>query len=283
MRRDLHHDRSVPALYIAAPGAQPVACTVRTHDRIEAQGALPASSMNGFAQIQESVPKLIFIADDAPDPIRRGATVSVEAGEAYRIDHVEPPHDITVTAKVTKLTAGEAMGLPLPVDVVPMAAPVGAQPVELLRDLTGHGVYGHTGGPQTIAANVTTVVANNRGTEDETQKPSDIATFYDGERITGRAGDGLGGTLLFTFTPSDGTASWLTVYLRGTNGRVIFPMTVQLPGGSGFTHRLTHTFSAYNRATWAQSGVEVVVECDGAGVLNEVQYVLHRLHKALPA
>lgn len=278
-RRDLHREMSVPALYIASTGVTPLPCTVRPHDKQEAHGALAGSSVNGAAQIQDIAPRLIFMTDDAPAHIRRGAIVSVEAGEAYRIELVQPQHGVTITAEVVRLTAADAAGLPLPNGSVPPLAP-SSPAVEYVRDLTGHGVYRNTAAPQMIAADTPTVLVNNRGITDETQKPSDIVTFYDGARITGRDGDGLAGEILFTFTPADGTASWLTVYLRGTNGRIIFPLTTMLPGGSGFVHRLSHDFSAYNRATWAAGGVEVVIESDGPGTIGEVQYVLHRLHKA---
>ena len=114
MRRDLHSDRAIPALYIATDGATPIPCTVRVHDKFEGVGAPAGGSISGFAQVQNDTPRIIFIVDDAPAFIRNGAVVSVEAGEAYRIDNTQPPHDITITAVVTRLPADEAVGLPVP-------------------------------------------------------------------------------------------------------------------------------------------------------------------------
>lgn len=104
---------SVPALYIARTGETPVPCSVRIHDKFEATGALKGG-IEGSAQIQNESPRLIFLRDDAPQFLRAKAIVSVEAGEAYRIDHTHPAHDITITAEVTKLSADEADGLPVP-------------------------------------------------------------------------------------------------------------------------------------------------------------------------
>ena len=89
-------------------------CTVRVHDKFEGLGSPSGGSINGFAKVQNDTPVLIFLQDDAPPVIRRGAIVSVELGEAYRIDNVQPPHDITTTATVVRLTAAEATGLPVP-------------------------------------------------------------------------------------------------------------------------------------------------------------------------
>lgn len=114
-RRDLHREMSVPALYIAAPGAAPFPCTVRTHD-IPAANGKPGG--NGYAQQADIKPSLIFLTDDAPLLIRVGAIVSVANGEAYRIGVVHPPHGITITADVTRLSATEAANLPLPVPTV---------------------------------------------------------------------------------------------------------------------------------------------------------------------
>lgn len=112
-RRDLHREMSVPALYIPVPNATPIPTTVRTHDLPNANGK-PGGRDDGYAQNADAKPRLIFLADDAPALIRVNAIVSVEPGEAYRIQFVHPAHGITITADVTKLTAAEAQGLPVP-------------------------------------------------------------------------------------------------------------------------------------------------------------------------
>lgn len=104
---------SVPALYIPVPGATPIPCTVRPQDLPAANGK-PGGSDVGNAQIADLKPRLIFITDDAPTMIRVSAVVSVEPGEAYRIAFVHPPHGVTITADVTRLSPVDAVGLPVP-------------------------------------------------------------------------------------------------------------------------------------------------------------------------
>lgn len=105
---------SVPALYIApVVGAIPFPCTVRPQDLPGANGK-PGGGDQGYAQVADLKPKLVFITDDAPPVIRVQAVVSVGVGEAYRIALVHPAHGITITAEVTKLSATEAAGLPVP-------------------------------------------------------------------------------------------------------------------------------------------------------------------------
>jgi len=113
MRRDVHREMAVPALYLVREGATARPCTVRPHDLPSANGR-PAGSDQGLAQQIDLKPRLVFIADDAPKPIRVGAIVSVEPGEAYRISFVHPPHGITTMADVTRLDAHEAADLPVP-------------------------------------------------------------------------------------------------------------------------------------------------------------------------
>lgn len=109
-RRDLHQAMSVPALYIAQTGATPVECTVRVHTH-----SAPVGQLAGFAGAErlEPTPKLRFFRSEVDAPAR-GAIVSVEAGEAYRISNPHPADDAFVFADVTKLSATEAAGLPVP-------------------------------------------------------------------------------------------------------------------------------------------------------------------------
>lgn len=114
MRRDLHAEMQVPALYIAVPAATPFPCTVRQHDKPEVMTVTPGTTQTGLAQAQITSDRLIFITDDAPPLIRNNAVVSIAPGVAYRINHTHPAHDITITAEVTRLSAAEAAGLPVP-------------------------------------------------------------------------------------------------------------------------------------------------------------------------
>ena len=112
MRRDLHREMSVAALYIPVPGAMPIPCTVRPHDKPQDNGQLQGSS--GYAKVAKTEDTLVFITDDAPPMFRTNAIVSVGPGEAYLLKFVRPPHGITVTAIVERLKAADTVGLPVP-------------------------------------------------------------------------------------------------------------------------------------------------------------------------
>jgi hypothetical protein len=108
-RRDLHQEMSVPALYIVGVDA-PVAVTLRRQTRYAKTGEIPGLET---VEVADETIVLRFLAAELPQP-KRNATVSVADGEAYRIDHVLPPHGITVDAAVTRLDAADSAGLPLP-------------------------------------------------------------------------------------------------------------------------------------------------------------------------
>ncbi|MGN5375806.1 hypothetical protein [Sphingomonas hankookensis] len=134
-RRDLHREMSVPALYIPVPNATPIPLTVRPQDLPGANGK-PGGGDQGYAQVADLKPKLVFLAEQVPAPLRpKTGVVSVESGEAYRIEFVHPAHGVTITADVVRLSAAEAAGLPLPVDLT-VSPPVVRTPVGVL-DLSG--------------------------------------------------------------------------------------------------------------------------------------------------
>ncbi len=115
-RRDLHNQMKVAALYLAAPGDAGVSITVRIHTKWDALGIQNAE--NGLAVRRESKPKLIFMLDEmqaAGVTVKRGAIVSVERGEAYKLDNAEAPDDITVTFIATAMSAEQTVDLPIPV------------------------------------------------------------------------------------------------------------------------------------------------------------------------
>lgn len=92
---------SLPALYLRTPTSTPVPCTVRVWTKWGALGQLPGKGA-GWAEIAETEPKIIFMVADVPNPAKN-ALVSIERGEAYRIDHADPADDITITTKVVRL------------------------------------------------------------------------------------------------------------------------------------------------------------------------------------
>lgn len=112
-RTAVHEYMSRPGLYIpdiAFPSTNtPV--TVRVHERWTEIGNLKGTSFH-FAEREEVTPRLVFwVSEIVPD---RLAVVSVAAGEAYRVETVEPKDGLSVTANVVRLSAAEAAGLPVP-------------------------------------------------------------------------------------------------------------------------------------------------------------------------
>lgn len=106
-RGDLHREMSVAAVYIPVPDATPVPCTVRVWRKREDPET--GNLTQGSAQIVVSEDRIRFdLAEVRP---RRQAIVSVEAGEAYRIEFLYPVDLGYQTARVVPI---DAAGLPVP-------------------------------------------------------------------------------------------------------------------------------------------------------------------------
>lgn len=103
-RRAIHDKFKVPALYLVNPAATPVAVGVRVHTKFQALGDLDGGGA-GWAEREEMTPRLIFQRSEMQPA--RGALVSVEPGEMYRVEVALPPDDEFVTAQVVVLSAGE--------------------------------------------------------------------------------------------------------------------------------------------------------------------------------
>lgn len=113
-RRDIHSEWMVAALYIPVPGATPVPCNVRVHRKTQDPMTGDLSSMDGAAKSAVPEDRVIFYLPELPAIRRTNAIVSVEAGEAYKIEFLYPPRDEWQTARVTPLSAADANGLPVP-------------------------------------------------------------------------------------------------------------------------------------------------------------------------
>jgi hypothetical protein len=111
-RRDLHDELQVPALYLAPDqlGGPGLPVSVRVHDKSILQGDIDGGA---YAERRSSSLRIIMLVEQVASPAR-GAVISIEAGEAYAIDHSDDADDITITAYVTRLSAAEAAGLPVP-------------------------------------------------------------------------------------------------------------------------------------------------------------------------
>lgn len=112
-RGDLHQEMSVPALYILTPSTDPVDCTVRVWLKTENQMVGALQSAPGAAERAEPEDRIRFDLTEIAS-LRRNAVVSVEVGEAYRVDHLYPADLGYQTARVVRLSAAEADGLAVP-------------------------------------------------------------------------------------------------------------------------------------------------------------------------
>lgn len=118
-RQDLHQIMKVPALYLVpapegspSPYEDPVSVDVRLHYKFKALGDMVGTNFN-YAERNEAVTQVVFLRADLANP-QRGAVFSIQTGEAYQIDNLEPFDDITVTANVTRLPPSKAAGLAVP-------------------------------------------------------------------------------------------------------------------------------------------------------------------------
>lgn len=147
---------------------------------------------------------------------------------------------------------------------------------------TGWGQYVNTAATQTIVANVAEPLENNAGTIIETQKPYDIDTFYDGTVITGRNGDGVAIGIEFTYTPTSGSATSVSVVIDigGAVGEV-YKMEFPVLHGTSVPHKISYNVAAYTLDTWEANGGTVIIEADADGDIDDVRYVIHRIHRAI--
>lgn len=116
-RRDLHQALKVPALYFRDDENgtlldAPTLVHVRVHTKWEKAGDMAGTNLS-YAEVQEINPRIVFMVDEVAAPVRN-AIVSIAAGEAYRIDNVLPPDDITITAEATRMPVAQTIGLPVP-------------------------------------------------------------------------------------------------------------------------------------------------------------------------
>ena len=150
---------------------------------------------------------------------------------------------------------------------------------------TGWGAYNDTqytsGSPLSLVADTDTLLPNNAGSVIETQKPSDIDTFYDGYVITGRAGDGLLITVDLIATPTSVAATSIELWfdIGGAVGE-LYRRIVTFPKGNGVPRPINFSTSAYTLDTWEANGATAYVRADGPVDIYNIRYVLTRTHKA---
>lgn len=157
---------------------------------------------------------------------------------------------------------------------------------------TGWGSYVDTqytsGSPFVISANTDTVLPNNAGAIVDSQKPSDITTFYDGSVITGRNGDNLDVQIYFYAVPSLAN-QWLDVWIDITGGTgtpttlaKLYSQSFSFPKGSGIERGVLYALSsAYTLNTWEINGGQVKVRTNGSLSVYGIVFNFDRSHKAI--
>lgn len=156
---------------------------------------------------------------------------------------------------------------------------------------TGWGEYVDTqytsASPFQLVADTPENLPNNKAAVIESQKPTDVDTFYDGTGITGRNGDGILITIDFKATPRAAGTTEILVYLDITGGTGtpanlarLYPRLVTFNKGVGVEKDINYTFSGYTLGTWDANGAEIKVIANGACDVYDIRYVITRTHKA---
>lgn len=160
-------------------------------------------------------------------------------------------------------------------------------------------IYGRTGwasysdtqytsaSPLTLATDTVTALPNNAGSIVDSQKPTDITTFYDGTVITGRNGDGLSLTFDFKARPTNQNTTEIEIYIDITGGTgtpanlaKLYDRLESFDKGVGVEKAIAYTINGYTLGTWESNGGVVKVVTNGACEIYDVRYVLSRTHKA---
>ncbi len=160
--------------------------------------------------------------------------------------------------------------------------PLTLTPYGLVERVTGFSSY-QDPTPQQFLANVAATVANGAIVRDETQKPADVATFYDG-RLRGNLGDALLFRVTCTVRPSDfgNIASQVRIWLDYGAGTRLFEQT-KLLTGYNVVEPITYQVPVYIGPTFAANGAAVRIEADGAVEIAAASFFVTRLHKGIGA
>ncbi|MDR3474327.1 MAG: hypothetical protein P4M09_21970 [Devosia sp.] len=116
-RTGLHEIMRTRVVYLAEEGDEGIPAWARLHTKfgLIANSAGP----DGLAARRELKPRIIFMRSEMAAlgiSLKRGGIVSVETGEAFKLDNQDAPDDITVTWFVTVVGPNAAAGLPVPSD-----------------------------------------------------------------------------------------------------------------------------------------------------------------------
>ncbi len=150
---------------------------------------------------------------------------------------------------------------------------------------SGWGSYADTtytsGSPLALVANTDTVLPNNKGSVIETQKPSDVTTFYDGSVITGQNGDSLLITIDAQVIPTEVGTTYVEFWfdIGGAVGE-LYRRPLAFPKGNGVLRPVVITTNVYTLDTWEANGATVYCRADGTANIYNIRYIISRVHKA---
>jgi hypothetical protein len=150
---------------------------------------------------------------------------------------------------------------------------------------TGWAQYSDTqytsGSPLAISADTDTVLPNNAGAVIESQKPTDITSFYADGKITGRNGDGLLITVNAKLLPTSASTSLAEIWfdIGGSVGE-IYRRPISFPKGNGIVRPFSFTVAAYTLGTWEANGATPYIRANGTLSIYDIDYILTRSHKA---
>ncbi len=140
-----------------------------------------------------------------------------------------------------------------------------------------------SGSPLTMVTDVPVVMPNNAGAIIDTQKPSDIASYYTANKITGRNGDSVLIAIDLIGRPTTASATWLDLYLDiGGSIGIFYRTTQQFPKGNGQAQNILFNIPAYQGTTWEANGATVYGVANHGLEIWGVRYVVHRLHRGHP-
>jgi len=154
-----------------------------------------------------------------------------------------------------------------------------------VETVTGWGSYDDgqytSASPFSLSANTDTALPNNAATKIETQKPTDVTTFYDGSVITGRNGDAIEFTMDFKIKPTSGAATYVESWIDigGAIGE-LYRRINSFPKGSGVERQIAITTLAYTLDTWEANGGTLYVRSNGPCEIYDIRIVIARIHKA---
>ena len=141
--------------------------------------------------------------------------------------------------------------------------------------------------PFSLIANSDVLLPNDGLISLETQKPTDVTSFYNGTKITGRNGDGILITVEFTAIPTSASTTYIEVWFDITGGTGtpaslanLYRRIISFPKGNGIARLVNFTVSGYTLNTWEANGAEVKVRANGTANLYDIRYVITRTHKA---